>query len=129
MVNRILSLLLGISLILYGFFTIIQRAYYSSKFDFYFDFGPYHYLFGIFITIIGALFVYIFLTRKAKDFEDKFLVCPQCKTLFDKKDVPNGRCPHCEVALEDLERFYESHPELNVPDDKKANNSKNGKTT
>ena len=112
MFNRILFLLLGICLSLYGFFMITQRGYYSSKFEFYFDFGPYHYIFGITVAIIGVLFVYTSLTKKSKDLEDKFVICPECKTPVNQRDVPNGRCPKCEVKVEDLEAFYERHPEL-----------------
>lgn len=112
MFNKLIFLLLGISLILYGSLTIMKRGYYSSKFGFYFDFGPYHYVLGIIITIVGIFFVYTSLTKKAKEFEAKFLICPKCKAPFNQKEVPDGRCPECEVKLEDLDGFYERHPEL-----------------
>ena len=112
MSQKILSLLLGTSLILYGIFTIIQRGYYSSKFDFYFDFGPYHYLLGAFITIVGVLFVYTSLRTKAKAFEDDILICPKCEASFNRKDITDQNCPQCNVKLEELEGFYERHPAL-----------------
>ncbi len=118
MFNRILFLLLGICLVLYGLFVIIQRGYYSSKFEFYFDFGPYHYIFGIIVTIIGILLVYTSLRKKTKDFEEKFVICPKCKTPFNQKDVPKGQCPKCDVELEDLEEFYERDTELKVRNNK-----------
>ena len=102
----------------------MKRGYYSSKFDFYFDFGPYHYVLGIIITIVGVLFVYTSLTKKAKEFEDKFLICPKCNTPFNERDVPDGRCAKCKVDLEDIEEFYDRHPELKVSNDRKASNVK-----
>jgi hypothetical protein len=108
MFNRIMFLLLGVCLALYGFFTIIQRGYYSSRFEFYFDFGPYHYIFGIFVAVVGVFFVYTSLTSKKK----KFLICPECKKSFNPKDVPNSYCPKCSIGLEDLDGFYDRHPEL-----------------
>ena len=113
MFNKILFLLLGSSLTLYGTLTIIQRGYYSSRFKFYIDFGRYHYLFGILIAVVGIFFMYTSLIRKNKHAKEKYLICPQCKVSFkQKKDVKNPRCPHCSVDLEDLEGFYDRHPEL-----------------
>jgi hypothetical protein len=111
MFNRILFLLLGVCLSFFGFFTIIQRGYFSSRFEFYFDFGRYHYVFGVLITVVGIFFIYTSLTSKSKHLEDKYLICPKCKDSYNQKDVPNSRCPNCAVELEDLEGFYDRHPE------------------
>ena len=112
MFNRILFLLLGICLALYGFFTIIQRGYYSTRFEFYFDFGPYHYIFGILIAAVGAFFVYTSLTGMNKNLEEKFLICPKCEESFIQKDVPNSHCPKCNIGLEKLDEFYDRQAEL-----------------
>ena len=112
MFNRILFLLLGVCLGLYGFFTSIQRGYYSSRFGFYVDFGRYHYLFGILIMLVGIFVIYTTLSSKRKYLKEKYLICPKCKDSFSQKDVSNSLCPNCTVELEDLEGFYDRHPEL-----------------
>jgi hypothetical protein len=58
MFYKLMRLLLGIALVIFGFLRIIHRGYYSSRFDYYFDFGKYHYLFGIAIVAVGVLLIY-----------------------------------------------------------------------
>ena len=109
-----MSLILGLSCLVFGIFTILESGYYSSKYSRFIDFGDYHVVFGTFITIIGLLFIYTVLRNKARKFEDNFVICPKCRTPFKQNEVPDGRCPKCEVELEDLEGFYQRHPELKV---------------
>ena len=112
MFNTILFFLLGACLALYGILTVIQRGYYSSRFKFYIDFGRYHYLFGILIMLVGIFVIYTTLSSKRKYLKEKYLICPKCKDSFSQKDVSNSLCPNCTVELEDLEGFYDRHPEL-----------------
>ena len=110
--NRILYLLLGIVLAASGYGIIVQPRWHSSKFDYYFDFTGIHIPFGSAIIVIGIIFIWLALRKKAKDYEDKVLICPKCKEPFNKKDVPGERCPRCNVNLEEIEGFYDRHPEL-----------------
>lgn len=110
--NRIIFFLLGIVWAVFGLSIIISPKFYSSKYDYIFDFTELKWPFGGFLVLLGSLFIWSALRKKASEFEDKFLVCPKCKTPFNHKDVPDGRCPKCEVELEDLEGFYQRHPEL-----------------
>lgn len=112
MFNKILFLLFGVCLVSYGLFTIIQRGYYSSRFKFYIDFGSYHSIFGIIIVVFGIFFIYTSLTSKKKHAKEKYLICPKCKESFNQKDAINHLCPTCAVKLEDLEGFYDRHPEM-----------------
>lgn len=108
--NRIFCLITGAGIGVFGIFLVI-----GIQFSFrgtIINFGEANVLVGWIFIIIGIGIFVIALRKKAKEFEDKFLICPECKKPFDKKDVPNGRCPKCGVELEDLERFYDRHPEL-----------------
>ena len=110
--NRIIFVLLGIVWAVFGFSIIIGPRFYSSKYDYVFDFSEIKWPFGGFLILLGCFFVWAALRKKAKDFEDKFLICPKCRSPFNWKEVPDGRCPECKGELEDLEGFYERHPEL-----------------
>lgn len=106
---------------------IVKPKIYSIKYSHWFDFTGYNIFFGGFLILIGFLILWSALRKKAKDFEEKLLICPKCKTSFNQKDITDGQCPRCEVQLEDLKGFYERHPEFKVSDDKEPSNSKNEK--
>ena len=112
MANKVIFLFLGITLVIFGCFRCINRVYHDFLYNYHYDFGPYHYLFGIFVIVIGIIFIYISLRKKSEDFEDKFLICPKCERVFNIMDFADHHCPNCQVKLEDLEGFYERHPEF-----------------
>ena len=116
--NRFFGFILGISLFGFGFGIILNPKFYDSKHAFYYDFTEVRVPFGGLLIIIGILFVWLAVRKKAKEFGDKFLICPKCRTPFNQKDVPEGKCSKCDVELEDLEGFYERHPELKVRNNK-----------
>ena len=67
---------------------------------------------GSLFIIIGLLFIWVVLRKKAKTYQDKFLICPKCETTYNKKEVPDEQCPRCKIELEDLNEFYARHPEF-----------------
>ena len=73
---------------------------------------------GVIVALFGvALIVFAIFRKSTPDKEeDKFLICPKCKTPFNQKDLTDSRCPECKAELEDLEGFYERHPELKIKD-------------
>ena len=111
MFYKVMYILLGSIMVIFGFLRIIHRGYYSSRFDYYFDFGPQHYLLGIIIVFVGILLVLYGLRKSARRFEGDFSICPRCSKPFHQKDVPGKKCPDCDVDLENLEGFYDRHPE------------------
>lgn len=110
--NKSIVLLAGLGSVVFGFSIIIKPDFYDRLYDFYWDFTEVKWLFGLFLVVFGVLIIWSALRKKAKDYEDKVLICPKCKEPFNRKDVPGERCPKCEVQLEDLEGFYARHPEL-----------------
>lgn len=125
--NRILYILLGIVLAVFGCAIIVQPRWHSSKYDYNFDFTGIHIPFGSALIIIGVIFIWSALRRKAKEYKEIFLICPKCEETFDKKDVPDQLCPNCKVDLENIEGFYERHPELKaIPRKNKYDGERDG---
>jgi putative Mn2+ efflux pump MntP len=110
--NKYIYVFSGIVLAIFGFCIIIQPRWYSSKYERYFDFTGVHIPLGSLFIVIGLLFVWVPLRKKAKAYEDKFLICPKRETSYNKKEVPDNQCPRCKIELEDLDGFYARHPEL-----------------
>ena len=63
--NKIFVIILGVSLVLFGAGIIIDPEFYDSKHDFYFDFSGINVPFGVFLIVLGAVF--LFLTFKRTD--------------------------------------------------------------
>ena len=108
--TKIAYLFVGAWIAVIGFLLVDGRGFYFRGVRV--DFGEANTLIGCTFIIIGISIFVIALRKKAKEFGDKFLICPTCKKPFNKKDVTNSRCPKCKAELEDLEGFYERHPEL-----------------
>jgi len=79
---------------------------------------------GILLIFAGAIWIgYVLLNRKTILIEEKraeeakseakqFVICPRCEETAYAKDVPGLKCPKCEIGLEELEGFYDRHPNL-----------------
>lgn len=65
--NRILYLLLGIVLAVFGYGIIVQPRWYSSKYDYYFDFTGIHIPFGSAIIVIGIIFHLVSIEKKSQE--------------------------------------------------------------
>lgn len=108
---RILYIILGVSMALSGLNIIVRPAFFHSGYFYYFDFSEVKWLFGGALITIGLLFIYSSFKTKEKRYE-QLMMCPKCVKPFNKKDCPGLACPECQEALEELEGFYERHPEL-----------------
>ena len=70
---------------------------------------------GVVLICAGTiLIVYSLIKRKdiLKEESEFFQICPRCEETAYAKDVPDLKCPECEVDLENLEGYYDRHPEL-----------------
>jgi len=65
--DRVIAIATGICCVLIGFFAIFQRKFFSSQYGRYIDLGQYHQVFGIFVLIIGLLFIFTTLRKKKRD--------------------------------------------------------------
>jgi len=51
----------------YGFFRCIRRVYHDFLYDYYYDFGPHHYLLGILFMVAGSIFIYTSIRKRRND--------------------------------------------------------------
>ena len=63
--------------------------------------------FGVILLLYG-----IFTKKIPKEPYEDFVICPECMNSFYAKDVHQNQCPKCEGTVEDLDGFYDRHPEL-----------------
>ncbi len=110
--NKILSILLGVVLFSFGIGVIIHPQVYDAKHDYHLDFSEIKWPFGIFLSIIGLFSIIYPLAKGAKYDADKYSMCPACMKPFSNENISNSRCPECGNDVEDLEGFYDRHPEL-----------------
>lgn len=110
--NKIFSIILGISFSGFGLGILLHPKFYDSKHDYYYDFSEIKLPLGSILIVIGVLFILLGFGKKSKENETKVLICPTCNEPFYNIDVPDRRCPNCGGGLEDLNGFYERHPEL-----------------
>jgi len=69
---------------------------------------------SIFIIYFGVLIV-ISLYRKScgdNSVMPNFVICSKCRTPQYPRDLIAGHCPKCAGNVEDLEGYYERHPNL-----------------
>ena len=69
---------------------------------------------GVFILFFGFYLVLggFFPKARNKRNDEEFLICPTCRKPFGRGDFAENQCPICETDLENLEGFYERHPEV-----------------
>lgn len=112
MLNKVTYVLLGIFLIIFGIFLLFKQIYHDFLYDYFYDFGKYHRLLGIILIGLGTIISYRSYKKDPKSFNDSYLICPNCRKPYNKKNITNRRCPDCSTMLEELDGFYERHPEL-----------------
>jgi len=104
--KRLFFFLMGIIWGAFGLLVIIDPTFYDPDLGFFFDFTGYNVPFGIFIVVVGIIFIVVGLRRKASDFEEVFLICPKCEKSYRKSEVPEMQCPSCKTGLEKLKGYY-----------------------
>lgn len=120
MTNKIFIIILGISLFGFGLGIILNPDFYDSKHQFHYDFSQIRFPFGGFLVVIGSLFLILALKKKSKELGPEFLICAKCLKPLYKQTVIDNKCPECEGELENLEGFYDRHPELKEENDERS---------
>jgi len=107
MLTRISHFLVGIGAIFVGF--IIKQGGWSHHYGFSVpnEVGILFVIFGIMLILYG-----LFKKCVPENEASKFIICSECSKTFYAKDIPDQKCPKCNAKLEDMEGFYERHPEL-----------------
>ncbi len=98
----------GVLVIFWGGMTIHHPKWYSFVYHREFDLTGFNIPIGIALIISGVVIIWIDVIRPRKD----NLICPKCEELYRWKKSLGDKCPKCGTILEDLEGFYERHPEL-----------------
>lgn len=69
---------------------------------------------GVVLSIFGVLILLYGLIRRniPKSYDDDFVICLDCRASFYAKEVSENTCPNCNGRIENVEGFYDRHPEL-----------------
>lgn len=108
-------LLLGIALSLLGTNMFLQPRYYNPIYRLELDFTGYNVPFGILLIVVGVFFILTTLwnkTEAGKAEPPQLLICPKCQKVQTSVESETLKCATCGIELEDLEGFYDRHPEL-----------------
>ena len=119
---RLFAFITGAWIVLLGVYLVTGREAYSRGIRL--DYGQFNTVVGCLFIALGIVFLVYALRTKKKDLEGRFVICPQCRELFNNRDVPNRRCPQCNAEVQDVDTFYERNPELRM-----RNNKANGEKT
>ncbi|MGE4292470.1 MAG: hypothetical protein AB7E32_09695 [Desulfovibrio sp.] len=65
------------------------------------------------LFVLGGIVLGLFGTNPLLTHGD--MICGQCERVFPKNTLRRLRCPKCKVRLEELELFYDRHPEKRAP--------------
>lgn len=106
MVSRILTIILGLACFWHGY-NILKNGW-SHLYGFPLSKGS-----GILISLFGLVLIsFAFFKRNWKNSEDEtYMKCPNCGKSYYQKDAPDGQCHNCSSELEQLDGFYDRHPE------------------
>jgi hypothetical protein len=74
--------------------------------------------FGLFFMVIG----YKQVTKKRPP-EVKYFKCPGCGHVCFAHEAPDCKCPKCSGAVENLDGFFDRHPEFRHKEREKKVNS------
>ena len=111
MLSRIIYIILGIIVIYVGY--DVMKSEFFHYYGIYIYLGRGKYSVGIGCVIVGISLIWIACRKKFSSItEKKYMKCKKCMNTYAIDDIPNTKCPNCGDGLEDLEGFYERHPEL-----------------
>jgi hypothetical protein len=105
-------ILIGISLVVFGIGILYDPIFHDTKHNFIHDFTGVKWPFGVSLTLVGVAFFYISFRRKSVGSASGFLICSSCRHPIEKKRITENQCPSCGADLEELDGFYDRHPEL-----------------
>jgi len=99
----------GLILVGYGIKIILVPKFFNSKYGMYHDFSAIKWPLGSGLIIAGVVaFVLAYMKAEVSG----LWMCKSCIKPFSRNNAPDLICPICNDKLEELEGFYERHPEL-----------------
>ena len=99
MLARIIHIITGIIVILAGF--IIIETGWDKRYGFQVPRGG-----GILLIVFGIILIAFSFFKKSALVNNHFVICPKCEKTFYSREIPDSKCPKCQVELEDLKGFY-----------------------
>lgn len=92
-----------------GILFMIDPVYYNYMLGYQWDLSTVKWPLCICLFLIGILWFYSFI--KHKKFNE-FLICPKCLKTYYKYVVVDTKCLDCGAEVEEIDGFFERHPEL-----------------
>jgi hypothetical protein len=74
------------------------------------DLTGYNEFCGALFIMAGLVIAWIAIRGSRR--QTSHLICPMCETVYRITETDDSQCTKCKVPLEDLEGFYDRHPEL-----------------
>ena len=99
----------GVVVVIWGIWTVFERRH--PYWGYYIDLGEYHWVIGIAMSCLGVSIVISSFRKRTIEEETGTLICPSCRKPYNKQDLQSTDCPECNVPLEQVEGFYDRHPE------------------
>jgi len=69
------------------------------------------------LLVMGCVIFMITWWWQASKKEQRYVICPSCLEPYEKEENLNQFCKKCHGLVEDLDGFYERHPELRKKSD------------
>lgn len=109
---KIPGIIASVILLLSGLSIMLDPKQYSWLYKYTFDFSEAKWIFGTFLILSGVVFLIFSLRKKDKELEPNYTICPSCLQPYFGDETKDNKCPKCNGELENLDGFYERHPEL-----------------
>jgi hypothetical protein len=116
--HKFAFLFTGILSVTYGILIPIRPRYLHRLYGFYYDFSQIKWVAASFFVLLGIILIWFGIRAESRRYSKKLFICPRCQLPYDSNHLTRELCPLCGVQLEELEGFYERHPDLRESDRK-----------
>jgi len=120
MLFRILFFTAGLLIIISGIDVIRNKSFHYFGYNI--DLSNSSLSIGILIACFGAAVIYLAFREKFTFVKSEiYFKCTQCGKVYDAEGELNKSCTDCDGELDDLEGFFDRHPEFKTQKQKKHN--------
>lgn len=107
--DRLFFLIVGLLMILVGIDVFHRKSFFYYGADV--PLGNSNFVSALIIIFGIILIVFAFMKKIHLTKKEKYYKCIQCGTVFAEDIQEESTCPNCGNEVEDLEGFYDRHPE------------------
>jgi hypothetical protein len=61
--------------------------------------------YGVAVMLVGAI------KRRKLSSGERHMICPKFNQVCKAYEAPTGKCPHRDTPMEELQGYYERHPD------------------